>query len=71
LLPLETLAAYGTKVPEVRKAQLSFLAGVQAGVKRESRKFGAEMQKSWNLPHQMERMDAARKMIHCSTGEKS
>src|SRR6266478_7492321 len=29
LLPLGTHAAYGTKVPEVRKAQLSFLAGVQ------------------------------------------
>jgi hypothetical protein len=31
LLPLGTHAAYGTKVPEIRKAQLSFLAGVQVG----------------------------------------
>src|SRR6266853_2215636 len=41
LLPLGTYAAYGTKVPEVRKAQLSFLAGVQVGQWSET---GASMQ---------------------------
>jgi hypothetical protein len=36
LLPPGARAAYGTKVPEVRKAQLSFLAGVQVGQWSES-----------------------------------
>jgi mono/diheme cytochrome c family protein len=35
LLPLGALAAYGTKVPDVRKGNLSFLAGVQVNPQRE------------------------------------
>jgi predicted secreted Zn-dependent protease len=71
LLPLGAHAAYGTKVPEVRKAQLSFLAVVQVSTYAETGESGAEMQNSWNLRHQMERMGTARKMIRCLTGEKS
>src|SRR5260370_37735975 len=60
LLPLEAHAAYGTKVPEVRKAQLSFLAGVQVGIWLKPGKSEAGMQKSWNFLHQMERMECSR-----------
>jgi hypothetical protein len=38
LLPLGAHAAYGTKVPEVRKAQLSFLAVVQVSTDAETEK---------------------------------
>ena len=36
LLPLGARAAYGTKVPEVRKAQLSFLAVLQVSTLAET-----------------------------------
>src|SRR5438045_5171800 len=61
LLSLEAQLAYGTEVPNVRKAHLYLLTGIQANthaileVNAEARK----MQKSWNLWHQMETIGIA------------
>jgi len=53
LLPLGTRAAYGTEVPNVPKAHLSFLTGVQVSMEQE---MCESMQKDCNFPHQIERM---------------
>jgi mono/diheme cytochrome c family protein len=53
LLPLGTHAAYGTEVPNVPKAHLSFLTGVQVSMEQEMCK---SMQRDCNFPHQIERI---------------
>jgi len=53
LLPLGTHAAYGTEVPNVPKAHLSFLTGVQVSMEQE---MCESMQKDCNFPHQIERI---------------
>jgi hypothetical protein len=53
LLPLGTHAAYGTEVPNVPKAHLSFLTGVQVSMEQE---ICESMQKDCNFPHQIERI---------------
>jgi hypothetical protein len=71
LLPLGAHAAYGTKVPEVRKAQLSFPAVVQVSPYAETEKIRRGNREQLEFAASNGENGSARKMIRSLTGEKS